>query len=44
MLQYITYLVMAQCVDVAVGALQHGCIVAHIICEHCSSAHLDEDA
>ena len=27
-----------------VDALSHGCTVQHITCEHCSSAHLDEDA
>ena len=33
-----------QCVDATVDALSHGCTIAHITCEHCSSAHLDEDA
>ena len=30
------------CVDAAIGALQHGCTVRHILCEHYHSAHLDE--
>ena len=30
------------CVDAAVEALQHGCTVRHIVCEHCHSAHLDK--
>ena len=30
------------CVDAAVKALQHGCTVQHIVCEHCHSAHLDK--
>ena len=32
-----------QCVDAAVTALQKGCVLQYIICDHCHSAHLDEN-
>ena len=32
-----------QCVDAAVTALQKGCVMQYIICNHCHSAHLDEN-
>ena len=36
-------LTLKQCVDAAVTALQKGCEVQHIVCDHCHSAHLDEN-
>ena len=32
-----------QCVNATITVLQKGCIVQYIICNHCHSAHIDEN-